>query len=54
MSSRRAITLVARREIRERGRSKVFLISTLVMLLIVGGSTALTERSRRSRPTRSR
>ena len=41
MSSRRAITLVARREIRERGRSKVFLISTLVMLLIVGGSTAL-------------
>ena len=41
MSSRRAITLVARREIRERGRSKVFLISTLVMLLIVGGSTGL-------------
>ncbi len=41
MSNRRAITLVARREIRERGRSKVFLISTLVMLLIVGGSTAL-------------
>ena len=41
MSSRRAISLVARREIRERGRSKVFLISTLVMLLIVGGSTAL-------------
>ena len=41
MSSRRAITLVARREIRERLRSKVFLISTLVMLLIVGGSTAL-------------
>jgi ABC-2 type transport system permease protein len=41
VSSRRAITLVARREIRERGRSKVFLISTLVMLLIVGGSTGL-------------
>lgn len=41
MSSRRAITLVARREIRERLRSKVFLVSTLIMLLIVGGSTAL-------------
>ena len=41
MSSRRAITLVARREIRERLRSKLFLVSTLVMLLIVGGSTAL-------------
>jgi ABC-2 type transport system permease protein len=41
MSARRAITLVARREIRERLRSKVFLISTLVMLLVVGGSTAL-------------
>lgn len=41
MSARRAITLVARREIRERLRSKVFLVSTLVMLLLVGGSTAL-------------
>src|SRR4026209_970630 len=41
MTGRRAITLVARREIRERLRSKVFLVSTLVMLLIVGGSTAL-------------
>ena len=41
MSGRRAITLVARREIRERLRSKVFLVSTLVMLLLVGGSTAL-------------
>ena len=41
MSGRRAITLVARREIRERLRSKVFLVSTLVLLLIVGGSTAL-------------
>ena len=41
MSSRRVIALVARREIRERLRSKVFLVSTLVMLLIVGGSTAL-------------
>jgi ABC-2 type transport system permease protein len=33
--------LVARREIRERLRSRVYLISTLVMLLVVGGSTAL-------------
>jgi ABC-2 type transport system permease protein len=41
VSGRRAITLVARREIRERLRSKVFLVSTLVLLLIVGGSTGL-------------
>ena len=41
MSGRRAITLVARREIRERLRSKVFLVSTLVLLLVVGGSTGL-------------
>jgi ABC-2 type transport system permease protein len=41
MSARRAITLVARREIRERLRSRAFLFSTLVMLLLVGGSTAL-------------
>jgi ABC-2 type transport system permease protein len=37
----RAIALVARREIRERLRSKVFLASTLVMLVLIGGSTAL-------------
>lgn len=41
MSAWRAITLVARREIRERARSKVFLVSTLVLLVLVGGSTAL-------------
>ena len=41
MSGRRAIILVAEREIRERLRSKAFLISTLVILLVVGGSTAL-------------
>ncbi|MGZ4391872.1 MAG: ABC transporter permease [Gaiellaceae bacterium] len=41
MSARRAITLVAWREISERLRGKVFLISTLVMLVLVGGSTAL-------------
>lgn len=41
MSSRPAITLVARREIRERLRGKLLLVSTLVMVLIVGGSAAL-------------
>jgi ABC-2 type transport system permease protein len=41
VSGWRAITLVARREIRERARSKVFLVSTLVLLVLVGGSTAL-------------
>jgi ABC-2 type transport system permease protein len=41
VSARQAITLVARREIRERMRGKVFLASTLIMLLLVGGSTAL-------------
>lgn len=42
MSWRRAITLVARREIRERLRSRAFLYSTLFLLLIVGASTAFT------------
>ncbi len=41
MNGRRAITLVARREIRERMRGKLFLVSTLVMLLLVAGSAAL-------------
>jgi ABC-2 type transport system permease protein len=41
VSGRRAITLVARREIRERLRSKVFLASTLVMLALIGGSVGL-------------
>jgi ABC-2 type transport system permease protein len=41
MSSRSAIVLVARREIRERLRGRAFLVSTLVLLLLVGGSTAL-------------
>ena len=41
MSARRAIMLVAGREIRERLRSKAFLISTVVMLVIVGGSAGL-------------
>ncbi|HEX6458830.1 MAG TPA: ABC transporter permease [Thermoleophilaceae bacterium] len=42
MSGRRAIRLVAEREIRERVRSRAFLVSTLVLLLLVGGSTALS------------
>lgn len=41
MSGRRTIALVALREIRERLRSRAFLVSTLVLLLLVGGSTAL-------------
>ncbi len=43
MSGRRVITLVARREIRERLRSKAFLASTLVILALVGGSVALGQ-----------
>jgi ABC-2 type transport system permease protein len=41
MSWKRAITLVARREIRERLRSKVFIVATSLMLVLVAGSTAL-------------
>ena len=41
MSGRRVIGLVAGREIRERLRSRAFLASTLVLVLLVGGSTAL-------------
>jgi ABC-2 type transport system permease protein len=41
MRARSAITLVARREIRERLHSRVFLVSTVLMLLLVGGSSAL-------------
>jgi ABC-2 type transport system permease protein len=35
--------LVAEREIRERLRSRAFLVSTVLMLLLVGGSTALNS-----------
>jgi ABC-2 type transport system permease protein len=42
MSGRRAIVLVAARELRERLRSRAFLVGTLVLLLLVGGSTALS------------
>ena len=41
MNGRRAISLVARREIRERLRSRVFLYSTLLMLVVVGAASAL-------------
>jgi ABC-2 type transport system permease protein len=41
MSGRRVIGLVAGREIRERLHSRALLVSTLVLLLLVGGSTAL-------------
>jgi ABC-2 type transport system permease protein len=41
MSARQAVTLVAWREIRERLHSRVFFVSTLVMLLVVGASSAL-------------
>ena len=41
MSARRAISLVAWREIRERLRSPALLWSTVIMLVIVGASSAL-------------
>jgi ABC-2 type transport system permease protein len=43
VSARQAITLVAWREIQERLRSRVFLASTLLMLALVGGSSALSS-----------
>jgi ABC-2 type transport system permease protein len=42
MNARHAITLVAWREIYERLHSRVFLASTLLMLALVGGSSALS------------
>jgi ABC-2 type transport system permease protein len=41
MSAGRVIALVAAREIRERLRGRAYLVSTLALLLLVGGSTAL-------------
>ena len=41
MSARRVVSLVAWREIRERLRSPAFLWSTVIMLVIVGASSAL-------------
>jgi ABC-2 type transport system permease protein len=47
MSGRRAIALVAGREIRERLRGRAFLVSTLILLLLVAGSTALSRTASR-------
>src|SRR5581483_6769328 len=41
VSAGRAIALVARREIRERLRGKLLIVSTLVMLALVAGSAAV-------------
>lgn len=41
MSGRQAISLVAWREMHERVRSRVFLVSTVLLLVLVGGSTAI-------------
>jgi ABC-2 type transport system permease protein len=41
MSARRVIGLVARRELRERGRNRVFVLSTVLLLAVVAGSTLL-------------
>jgi ABC-2 type transport system permease protein len=41
MSGRQAITLVAWREINERLHSRVFIVSTVLMLALVGASSAL-------------
>lgn len=41
MSGRQTITLVAWREIRERLRSRVFLYSTVLMLAVLGASSAI-------------
>ena len=41
MNAARVIRLVAEREVRERVRSKAFIAATIVLLLLVGGTTAL-------------
>jgi ABC-2 type transport system permease protein len=41
VSARQAIKLVAWREIQERLHSRIFIVTTVLMLLLVGGSTAL-------------
>jgi len=43
MTARQAIALVAWREIHEHLRSKVFIWSTVLLLVVVGGSTALSS-----------
>ena len=59
MSTRQTISLVAWREIRERLRSRVFLYSTLLMLVVVGAASALpafidTTKTYQSRSSRRR
>jgi ABC-2 type transport system permease protein len=44
VTARRAIVLVARRELRERLRGRAFVVSTLLLLLLVGGSAVLGQR----------
>lgn len=41
MNSLQAVWLVARREIRERGKSKGYIISTFLTIILVGGAIAL-------------
>jgi len=43
VNARRAVTLVAWRELHERLRSPVFIWSTVLLLALVGGSTALSS-----------
>lgn len=43
MSGRRAIALVAKREIRERLRSRAFRYSTVILLVITGGSAGISS-----------
>jgi ABC-2 type transport system permease protein len=43
MSARRVIALVARRELRERGRNRVFVLSTVLLLALVAGSTLVVR-----------
>jgi ABC-2 type transport system permease protein len=43
MNPRRVITLVARRELRERGRNRVFVLSTVMLLVVVAGSSFLLK-----------
>ena len=43
MSRWRVVRLVARRELRERGRNGAFIASTLIMLAIVAGSTLIVR-----------
>jgi ABC-2 type transport system permease protein len=52
MNGRQAVLLVASREIHERLRSRAFLVATILMLVLVGGSTALNA-ALSKRPTYS-